>query len=151
METYLQKQFAKKHQHRYYVEYGSGEAVCICSKIKGSVKAKKGEFNSATCRYGDILYDSIFEANYARHLDWRLKANGSERIKEWKRQVPIRIQYNGETICTLWVDFVVEHMDGSFELCETKGWESELFKIKKRMLEIMWLPEHLNYRYTLVK
>lgn len=151
METYTQKKFGKSHVHRYFVEYGTGEAKCICGKDKHDPKAKKGTYKLMTCRYNGSIYDSIFEANYAQHLDWRLTAKGADRIKAWKGQHPIRIQYKGETICTLWVDFLVEHLDGTFELCETKGWESEIFKIKLRMFEIMWLPEHPEYRYTLLK
>lgn len=151
MESYTQKRFGKNHIHRYFVEYGSGEAKCECGKEQGGPRATKGQYHSMSCRYGDILYDSIFEANYARSLDWRLKATDKSRIKDWKRQVPLRVMYKGDTLCTLWVDFVVEHFDGTFELCETKGYETEIFKMKLRLLEAIWLPDHPEYRYTLIK
>jgi hypothetical protein len=81
-------------------------------------------------------------------LDMRLKAKD---IDSWERQYPVRIMYNGEEICSLWVDFRVKQKDGSYELVEVKGFETDVYKLKKRLLEIMWLPDHPDHAYLVVK
>jgi hypothetical protein len=81
-------------------------------------------------------------------LDWRLKA---KEIVSWERQYPVRIEINGQHILTTKVDFRIHHKDGSYELAETKGFETPDYKIKKRLIEVVWLPEHPDHTYLLVK
>lgn len=83
--TYLQRRFAKKHSHRYFVDLNTGDAVCLCGKVRGSKKAAKWKYNSTRCFYNGYHYDSKFEARYAMQLDWRLKAKD---IKAWDPAVP---------------------------------------------------------------
>src|ERR1035437_9847541 len=146
--TYLQTKFAQKHQHRYFVDVNDGVALCLCGKVKGSPKAKANKYHAKSCWYEGYMYDSMFEANYAMNLDWRKKAKD---IKDWERQYPVTIEANGEKILTTKVDFRVQHNDKSFELVETKGFETPDYKIKKRLIEVIWLPLHLDHCYTLVK
>ncbi|MBZ5618488.1 MAG: hypothetical protein LAQ69_07160 [Acidobacteriia bacterium] len=49
------------------------------------------------------------------------------------------------------VDFPVEHNDGSFELVETKGFETRDWKMPRDEIEVLWLPEHPDYIYTVVR
>jgi hypothetical protein len=72
--TYLQKRFAKKHSHRYFVGQNDGASVCLCGKVRGSKKAKPGKYNARSTIYNGVNFDSKFEAQYARDPDWRLKA-----------------------------------------------------------------------------
>jgi hypothetical protein len=148
MKEYLQRRFAKKHSHRYFVDADTHDAVCLCGKVKGSKPMKSNKYNAVTCHYNGFWYDSKFEAQYAMQLDMRLKAKD---ILSWERQYPVRIMFNGEKICTLWVDFRVKKLDGSYSLDETKGWETDVYKLKKRLLEIMWLPFHPDHEYNLIK
>ena len=55
------------------------------------------------------------------------------------------------TVLTTRVDFRILHNDGSYELAETKGFETPDYKIKKRLIEVVWLPEHPDHSYLLVK
>lgn len=147
--TYLQRQFAKKHQHRYFVDTDTNDAVCLCGKVRGSKKATPGKYNAIRCQYNGYWYDSKFEAQTAMGLDWRLKAG---EIKGWTRQFPIEIRSpGGELILRHKVDFRVEHNDDSFELLEAKGFETRDYKITKRLIETLWLPEHLDHVYTVAK
>lgn len=107
------------------------------------------------CKYGNrasdyngIIYDSGFEADYAKELDFRLKAKD---IKNWKRQIKCSMDIGDMHICNYIVDFEVEHNDGSFELIECKGMETEIWRLKRKLLEAVWLPEHPDYTYTVVK
>lgn len=146
--TYLQKRFAKQHSHRYFVDSNTGDAVCLCGKVRGSKRAAKGKYNAIRCTYNGYPYDSKFEAAYAMQLDWRLKAHD---IKGWDRQYPIEIWANGEKILRTRVDFRVHENDGSFTLIEAKGFETRDYKLTKRLIETLWLPEHLDYTYVVAK
>jgi hypothetical protein len=108
-----------------------------CHVRAGSPKAKANKYHANTTFYNGFSYDSIFEANYAMALDWRKKAG---EIKEWERQYPVRIEINGEHILTMRADFRILHNDGTYELAETKGFETPDYKIKKRLIEVIMAP-----------
>lgn len=91
---------------------------------------------------------SKLEANYAYELDMRKKA---KQIKDWDKQHKISFDANGKHICNYYVDFIVYHNDDSIELVECKGMETDVWKIKRRLLEALFLPEHPEYSYTVVK
>jgi hypothetical protein len=146
--TYIQRWQPKKHSHRYFVDSQTNDAVCLCGKTRGSKKASANKYNAKTTLYNGYHYDSILEANYAMQLDWRLKAGD---IKAWEKQVPIPIYVNGEHILTTKVDFLIHENDGSKTLVETKGFETADYRIKKKLIEAVWLKEHPEYSYLVVK
>lgn len=147
--TYTQRRFSKQHQHRYFVDSDSGDAVCLCGKVRGSKKVAPGKYNATRTIYNGYPYDSKFEAQTAMSLDWRLKAGD---IRGWTRQFPLEIKSPaGELILRHKVDFRVELNDGSFELLECKGFETRDWKIIKRLIETLWLPGHLDHVYTVAK
>jgi hypothetical protein len=125
-----------------------GGAVCLCSKVQGSKKAAPNKYHAKTTLYDGYHYDSILEANYAMGLDWRLKAGD---IKAWEKQVAIPIYVNGYHILTTKVDFLVHENDGSKTLVETKGFETPDYKLKKKLIEAVWLHDHKEYSYIVVK
>jgi hypothetical protein len=49
------------------------------------------------------------------------------------------------------VDFRIHHHDKSYELLEAKGLETADYRERRRWLEKLWLPEHLDHTYTVVK
>jgi hypothetical protein len=49
------------------------------------------------------------------------------------------------------VDFRIHHRDGSFELHEAKGIETDNYKFKRKCLENLWLPMHPDHIYTVIK
>jgi len=107
------------------------------------------------CKYGNrasdyngYIYDSGFEADYAKELDMRLKAGD---IKNWERQFKVEIWINGMWILNHKIDFRIEHNDGAFELVETKGMETKDWRLRRKLLEAVWLPEHPDHTYTVVK
>jgi Protein of unknown function (DUF1064) len=146
----LQKRYPKGHQHRYFVDSETGDAVCLCGKVRGEKKAAPGKYRALRTEYNGVYYDSMFEAQTAMDLDWRLKANA---IKGWARQFPIEIRspHTGELILRHKVDFRIGHNDGSFELLECKGFETRDWRITKRLIEELWLPENLDHVYTVAK
>lgn len=148
--TYIQRRFAKGHQHRYFVDSDTGDAVCLCGKVRGSARASPGKYRALRTEYNGYFYDSKFEAQTAMSLDWRLRA---KEIKAWERQYPIEIRSpaTGELIVRHKVDFRVHHNDGSYELIEAKGFETRDWKLIRKLIETLWLPEHLDHCYTVAK
>lgn len=109
------------------------------------------KFNNVQQTYDGYNYDSRAEADYAMELDLRLKAKD---IKDWERQYKVDIRYpmpEGKLICTYKVDFRIHHNDDSFELIEVKGMETSTYRLKRKLLEVIWLPENLDHTYTVVK
>ena len=114
---------------------------------------RPNKYNAKRQTYNGYNYDSKFEAEYASELDLLLKAG---EIKAWDRQFKVEmIAFNehGEPVMRKnhKIDFRVHHHDGTFELIETKGVETEDYKERRRWLEKLWLPENPNYTYTVVK
>lgn len=55
-------------------------------------KKKRSKYNNEIVVYDGDKYDSIGEADYAKKLDWRLKA---KEIKSWERQYRFSLIVNG--------------------------------------------------------
>jgi hypothetical protein len=102
---------------------------------------KYSKFNNKKTVFNGLVYDSKFEAGYAGELALRLKV---KEIKKIERQVRIPLDVNGFHICSYIADFVVTNKDGSKEIHETKGFATEVFRLKWKLLEALY-PE-----YTLV-
>ena len=111
-------------------------------------KYRYAKFGNRASDYNGVIYDSAFEAEYAQELDLRVKA---KEIAGWRRQVKISIDIDEFHICNYFCDFEIEHFDGSFELVEVKGMETDVYRIKRRLLEAVWLPKNPNHTYTVVK
>lgn len=85
--------------------------------------------------YNGVIYDSKFEAEYARDLDLRLKA---KQIKSWERQVKIPLDIGKFHIANYYIDFVVYHNDDTIEYVETKGYAHEVWKMKWKIFEALY-------------
>ncbi|SPF55148.1 hypothetical protein SBA4_6980006 [Candidatus Sulfopaludibacter sp. SbA4] len=131
------------------MDTNTGDAVCLCGKVRGSKKAAPNKYPAKTCFYNGYVYDSILEANTAMELDWRKKCGD---IKDWQRQFTIEIRNpkTGELLRRHKVDFRIEHYDESFELLEAKGFETRDWQMLRDEIEVLWLPRHLDYTYVVV-
>lgn len=89
------------------------------------------------------MYASKSEANYAKHLDQRLKAGD---IKAWKGQVKVQLVVNGSKVCTMIPDFLVTHNNGRNEYVEVKGYQTPIYKLKFKLFHALF-PDSW---YTLV-
>ena len=81
---------------------------------------------------GGKAYDSKGEAKYAAHLGARRLAG---EISAWDRQVRIDLKVNGYKVCAYIMDFVVHMPDGSIELHEYKGYATDVWRLKWKILE----------------
>jgi len=93
-------------------------------------------------RYGNIrneyngrVYHSKKEANYAAELDLLKKAG---QIADWKPQVRIPLDVNGFHICNYYIDFEVSHNDETTEYVEVKGFQTDVWRMKWKLLEALY-------------
>lgn len=103
--------------------------------------AKKQEYNGS-------IYDSKFEAGVAEYADTLVAAG---EIKEVQRQVRIPLEAYGVKIFTYIIDFVFIHNDGHKEYVEAKGYETDIWKAKWKMLEAKLAIEEPTSEMTLLK
>jgi hypothetical protein len=98
--------------------------------------------------YDGNQYHSIKEAKYARDLDWRKKAG---EIKSWKRQVKQMLYAYGKHICDYYIDFVVEYADGTIEMVEVKGFETDTWRLKWKLFEAQMQETQPNVLLTIIR
>ena len=91
----------------------------------------KSKYRNVTTEYNGLKYDSKLEAKVAQDLDWKMKIG---EIKEWRRQVKIPLAVNGVHITNYYIDFIYTDKHGQRVYLEAKGMETDVFKMKWRLL-----------------
>lgn len=79
--------------------------------------------------------DSKFEAGYAQELELRKKAGD---IKDFEEQKTMELIVNGFVVGTYKIDFIVYHNDDLIEYVETKGFATEVWKLKWKIFTAMY-------------
>lgn len=102
--------------------------------------AKKQEYNG-------FRYDSGFEARYAQELDLRVKARD---IASYEKQINLDLVVNGYCVCRYRIDFIIHHNDGTLEYTETKGYQTDLWKLKWKIFEALFC-EKPGVKLTIVQ
>lgn len=95
---------------------------------------KQNKYGNRKTQYEGRSYHSALEADYAARLDLLLKAG---EIKEWIPQYKIDIKVDGKHVTNYYMDFRVVTKDDTVEFHEVKGAETDLWRIKFRLLEIL--------------
>ena len=108
------------------------------------------KYHSKSTQYEGVVYHSKLEAAYAQELDLRAKAKD---IRSWECQVKLDLKVNGVHITNYYIDFVVTHNDGSREFVETKGFETETWRLKWKILEATFddFKQDPDDRLTVIK
>lgn len=110
---------------------------------------KRGsKYNNTPKMYGGNKYDSKKEAGYAAELDLRKKAKD---IKDWERQVKIELRVNDYLITKYYMDFKIIHNDDSIEWIEIKGFETEVWRLKRKLFEALIDEISPGSIYTVIK
>lgn len=103
--------------------------------------------------YNGRRYDSKYEAIVARDLDLR-KAAGEfvEIVPQFKIELYC-FKTDGDRIklFNYICDFRCERPDGTFLLVEAKGVLTPSYKIKKKILGLIWLPDNPDYEFVEMK
>jgi hypothetical protein len=92
----------------------------------------KSKYGNNSQVYNGRRYDSKREAAYAIELDWRKEAG---EIKEIIPQYKIDLRVNGRHIAFYYVDFKVVMADDSIHFHEVKGFETDVWRMKWKILE----------------
>lgn len=125
----------------------NGNLSCTnCGEKIGAISTNK--YGAKKTDYGGVKYHSMFEAECAEILDTRLKAKDIAKVE---RQVKIDLRAYGEHITNYFIDFVITHNDTHREYIEVKGMETDVWKMKFKMLEAKLKNEEPDAELTLWK
>jgi len=95
--------------------------------------SRKNKFNNRSCRcLKGHIHQSRLEARYCDSLFLLEKAG---EIKSYRTQVRYPLEINGEVICSHYVDFEVVNKQGKLEVHETKGMETDIWRIKRKLFQ----------------
>lgn len=97
--------------------------------------------------HNGIKYDSRKEAAYAAQLDLEKKAG---EVVSWERQFKVSLDVDGYHICNHYVDFLVYRLGGVVELIEIKGFQTEIWRLKRKLLEATYLKQNPHIRYVVI-
>lgn len=128
-----------------------GSLICDNCGHKIHDAKKRNKYNASPMVGQDgIRRDSKFESSIADELRIRVKAKD---IKGYDSQYRVDIPLYDDTGFEVMkvrhkVDFRIHHNDGSFELLEAKGIETDDYKWRRKFLENFWLPKHKDHIYT---
>jgi hypothetical protein len=96
---------------------------------------------------------SKFEARIAGELELELKAGKYVAI-EYQYKIPLYVYLPDGKKAQLFnyiCDFRCEKPDGSFVLIEAKGHITDAYRTKRKILDLVWLPDHKNYEFQEVR
>ena len=89
---------------------------------------KKSKYGARKVRVDGLCFDSQLEADYYIELKLRQRAGEIVGFCRQGRFIITAGERATEYVC----DFVVFYPDGSYEIIDTKGYETEVFRIKKK-------------------
>lgn len=101
--------------------------------------SSKSKYKNKITLYGGIKFHSTKEANYCKTLDLLKTAKlDSDRVLKYERQLPFIFSVAGTIICTYKLDFKVYYADGRVEYVDVKGFKTDVYQIKKKMVKAFY-------------
>jgi len=129
-------------QRRWLAEGFAGALAPLVEKPKeGRIKGVAAVDERT---YNGRVYHSKAEAEYAQQLDFLVRSGA---VKHYVCQESMQIELNNVPICKVIIDFKVTNADGTVDYVEIKGFETETFRLKKKLL----LAAYPGIRYTIIK
>ena len=99
----------------------------------------RSKYGNKRTEYNGRTYMSKAEASYARQLDLCMSAKAKrDKVLSYEVQVPFPITLSGKNICKYVCDFVVHYADGRTEVVDVKGVRTDVYKIKKKLVEAQY-------------
>lgn len=95
----------------------------------------RSKFGNKVTEYKGVKYHSKKEAHYAMMLDALIKRG---EVLSWQGQVSFPIVIGEAKICTYICDFVVEYSDGRQEVVDVKGFKTDIYRLKKKLVEALF-------------
>lgn len=108
------------------------------SEYRQSVKPKKpSKYRNRKTVLDGVTYDSKAEAKYAYELKLREKAG---EVTNVQLQVPFNLMaYNGRVVGVYRADFTFyDNIQKKQRVIDVKGFETPLFKLKKKLVEALY-------------
>ena len=97
------------------------------------------KYHNKKTEYDGVTFMSRKEANYASLLDTLKFAKGtSDKVLSYEKQVPYPIELNGKKICKYLADFKVTYCDGRIEIIDVKGFKTDIYRLKKKLVEAQY-------------
>lgn len=93
------------------------------------------KYGNKKTRYNGRVYDSKKEANRAMEIDLMIRSGD---VKSVEVQPSFPIVVNGKKICTYKADFKITYSDGDVVIEDVKGMRTDVYKIKKRLVEALY-------------
>jgi hypothetical protein len=118
-----------------------------------SSRFSSNKYGAKKTEYNGYKYMSKFEAKIAQELDLRMKAKEFVSIEPQYR-IPLYCYLpDGSTvnIFTYICDFRCERPDGTYLLVEAKGHITDVYRTKRKLLDLVWLPDHPDYEFEEVR
>lgn len=112
------------------------------------VRKQTNKYGARKHEYNGRIYHSMGEAGYAAELDLLIRAG---EVKEWEPQYRIDLRANDMHIAWYICDFLVTLADDSQELREYKGFVTETYRLKRRLLECTYLVEHPEITFVEIR
>jgi Protein of unknown function (DUF1064) len=111
------------------------------------------KYGNTKTEYGGRKYDSKYEARIAQELDLRMKAGEFvEIVPQYRIKLYTYLPDGSKAdIFTYVCDFRCERPDGSYLLVEAKGKVTDVYRTKRKLLDLVWLPDHPDYEFEEVR
>lgn len=111
------------------------------------------KYGNKRTEYNGYKYMSKFEARIAQELDLRMAAGEFVKIEPQYRIKLYCYLPDGSKadIFTYVCDFRCERPDGSYLLVEAKGNVTDVYRTKRKLLDLVWLPDHKDYEFEEVR
>lgn len=104
--------------------------------------------------YNGRHYDSAFEARTAQELDLRMKAGEFIAIEpQFRIKLYVHLPDGSKAyIFTYICDFRCTKPNGEgYLLVESKGYVTETYRTKRKILDLVWLPNNLDYEFEEIR
>ena len=112
------------------------------------VKRYQNKYGAVKQTFNGRSYHSKKEAAYAQQLHLRKLAG---EITEILPQYPLRLYVNEKKICNYFIDFKITLADGTVELIEVKGFETDVWRLKWKLTEALLEEIEPGAKLILVK
>jgi len=119
------------------------EVLKLLAPKRSKFNVDQSEAGKLARTFKGIVYHSAAEASYAAYLELRRKAGD---IREWERQVVVKLMVKDRHVCEMQIDFRVREKNGDVRLIDVKGKTTAEWKLKSKLFEAIH-----GYKITTVK
>lgn len=111
------------------------------------------KYGAKRTEYNGRHYDSKFEARVAQELELRKQAGEFISIEpQYRIKLYVYLPDGSKAdLFTYVCDFRCEKPDGSYLLCEAKGYLTGTYRTKRKILDLVWLKDNPDYEFEEIR